>query len=113
MSNGHAKPIPTGETVELAQTLELAQPSYTVSFHRDGKHIGTFDFNQSPVTFTGDADASAKVFIDWVIQYFSGHVGDVLKDAAFATITAERDELQRKLTELESTGDKDVHFRNG
>ena len=82
MSNGHVKPTPTGETVELAQALQIAQPSYTVSFHRDGKHIGTFDFNQSPATFTGDADDSAKIFVQAVIDQFNLSVGDVVGDAA-------------------------------
>ena len=82
MNNGHAKPIKTGKTVNLGQALELAQPSYTVSFHRDGKHIGTFDFNQSPATFTGDVDDSAQIFVQAVIDQFNRTVGDVVGDAA-------------------------------
>lgn len=88
-------------TILEGEELKFPEPNYTMSFHFDGEIIGTFDFNQTPVTFTGDADLSAKVFINWVVEYFDRHVGPVLKDAALATITAERDELKRRLIELE------------
>lgn len=46
----------------------LLTPSYTIKFFNDSGEVGCFDFNKSPVTFTGDADAAAKVFIDLVVE---------------------------------------------
>lgn len=47
-------------------------PNNTVRFHTaDGTVVGTFDFNQVPATFTGDVDASAKIFVEAVINIFN------------------------------------------
>lgn len=49
--------------------LKDFQPQNRIAFYGDGdKLVGEFDFSRSPVTFTGDADASARVFIDAVIR---------------------------------------------
>jgi len=36
----------------------------------DGETVGVLDFGAVPVTFTGDADASAVAFFDAVANYF-------------------------------------------
>lgn len=43
-------------------------PNYTIKFLKDGDEVGCFDFSNAPITFTGDADTSAKVFIDSVCK---------------------------------------------
>jgi len=55
-------------------TIEFSaiEPANTVMFHdAKGQLIGTFDFSQSPATFTGDVDASAKLFVELVIATFN------------------------------------------
>jgi hypothetical protein len=37
-------------------------------FHNNVKIVGTLDFNGPQLIFTGDADESAKVFIDFVAE---------------------------------------------
>lgn len=49
-----------------SRTVGALSPTYTLVFSRDGKEVGRLDFNQSPATFTGDADESAKVFFETV-----------------------------------------------
>lgn len=45
-------------------------PSSTIQFTNDGKIIGTLDFNQAPMTFTGDADESARALFDALDGFF-------------------------------------------
>lgn len=53
-------------------TLMVHNPEaqYTLSFHKEGKQIGKLDFKGDALKFTGDAEESAKVFIDWIAQGF-------------------------------------------
>lgn len=48
--------------------------NYNMTFHRDGKQIGVLDFNGPEMTFSGDMDESAKVFFDWIAQWFKGRL---------------------------------------
>lgn len=61
--------MPTGQ-------LQIAKfkPNYTLTFHRDGKEIGKFDYNGPEMLFEGDAAESAKVFIDCVANAFHGRL---------------------------------------
>jgi hypothetical protein len=54
--------------------IRNTKPSYNIAFHRDGQTIGTLDFNGPAMVFTGDAEESAKVFIDWVATTFHGRL---------------------------------------
>lgn len=55
--------------------LHDSRPNYNITFQSsDGRHVGKFDFNGPELVFTGDADESAKVFIDWVAQAFHGRL---------------------------------------
>jgi hypothetical protein len=66
--------MPTGQ-------LQIAEfkPDYNISFHRvvDGRNgdvVGKLDFNGPELVFTGDADESAQVFIDWIANAFHGRL---------------------------------------
>jgi hypothetical protein len=61
--------MPTGQ-------LQVAnfKPNYNLTFHRDGKEVGKFDFNGPEMVFEGDAAESAKVFIDCVANAFHGRL---------------------------------------
>ena len=68
-------------TVPADQHLGIAntKPNYNISFHRvvdgfNGDVIGTLDFNGPELRFTGDAEESAKVFIDWIARAFKGRL---------------------------------------
>jgi len=61
--------MPTGQ-------LQVAnfKPNYNLTFHRDGKEVGKFDFNGPEMIFEGDVAESAKVFIDCVANAFHGRL---------------------------------------
>ena len=66
--------MPTGQ-LQIAEV----KPDYNISFHRvvDGRNgdvVGKLDFNGPELVFTGDADESAKVFVDWVARSFHGRL---------------------------------------
>jgi hypothetical protein len=48
--------------------------NYNISFHNNGQEIGKLDFNGPALVFTGDAEESAKVFIDWVARNFAARL---------------------------------------
>jgi len=52
------------------------KPDYNLSLHKDAKQIGKLDFNGPALVFTGDAEESAKVFIDWVAKCFERRLAD-------------------------------------
>ena len=56
-----------------------SKPNYNISFHNNGKEIGKLDFNGPALVFTGDAEESAKVFIDWVARSFHGRLEEERK----------------------------------
>jgi hypothetical protein len=61
--------VPTGQL----HSFEY-KPCYDIKFHRDGKTIGTLDFNGPALVFTGDAEEGAKVFMDWLAELFMGRL---------------------------------------
>ena len=67
---------PTGQ-FQLA-VLDL-KPDYNISFHNNGQEIGKLYFNGPEMVFTGDAEESAKVFIDWVARSFYGRLEEERK----------------------------------
>lgn len=59
------------------------KPNYTFMFSNTGnKEIGKLDFNGATMQFTGDADASAKIFLDLVMTYFEGRLEEERKTVA-------------------------------
>ena len=65
---------PTGQL-----TIGDMKPNYNISFHNNGKEVGKLDFNGSALVFTGEAEESAKVFIDWIARSFAGRLEDERK----------------------------------
>lgn len=55
------------------------KPDYNISFHNNGQEIGKLDFNGPKMVFTGDAEESAKVFIDWIAGSFHGRLEEERK----------------------------------
>ena len=55
------------------------KPNYNISFHNTGQEIGKLDFNGPKMVFTGDAEESAKVFVDWIARSFYGRLEEERK----------------------------------
>jgi hypothetical protein len=45
-------------------------PNYNMTFNNNGGEVGKLDFNGPEMVFTGNADESAKVFLDWIAEAF-------------------------------------------
>ena len=69
------------------------KPNYNMSFHNGDKQVGALDFNGPEMTFTGDADESAKVFFDFIAGWFKGRLEQERAD--------ERELLSARIKELE------------
>jgi hypothetical protein len=49
----------------------ITPPSHTITFwNHANKKVGTFNFSNSPATFEGDVDESAKSFTEAVLKHF-------------------------------------------
>ena len=57
-----------------ALSIGNIKPNYNMTFHRDGKQVGVLDFNGPEMTFTGDADESAKLFFDFIARSFKARL---------------------------------------
>ena len=60
------------------------KPNYNITFQNNGeggtgKEVGKLDFNGPSLVFTGDAEESAKLFIDWIARSFAGRLEDERK----------------------------------
>ena len=55
------------------------KPNYNIIFHNNGKEVGKLDFNGPALVFTGDAEESAKVFVDWIARSFAGRLEEARK----------------------------------
>jgi len=57
---------------EIEAKVGLEKPkNYAVSFYKDDEIIGTLDFNTGAMKFEGNADESAKVFIDQMAYHWA------------------------------------------
>ena len=66
------------------------KPNHNMTFHnQDGKQVGVLDFNGPEMTFTGDADESAKVFFDFIARSFKGRLEQERADERNRTWTQE------------------------
>jgi hypothetical protein len=65
---------PTGQLA-----IRDIKPNYNISFHNNGKEVGKLDFNGSALVFTGGAEESAKVFIEWIARRFAGRLEEERK----------------------------------
>ena len=61
-------------------SFTIPKQNYSISFHRAGdngfivEEVGRLDFNGPALVFEGNAEESAKVFIDWVAKSFEGRL---------------------------------------
>lgn len=51
-------------------TLTNAKPDYNMTFSNENGLVGKLDFNGPKMIFTGDAEESAMIFMDWVATSF-------------------------------------------
>jgi hypothetical protein len=54
-------------------------PSYMLHFHKEGKAVGSFDFNEGKMHFEGELTESGKIFVDWAIEAFKQRLEDAVK----------------------------------
>lgn len=54
--------------------LSFPKPNHTLTFQKDGVAVGALDFNGPVMEFTGQADESAKIFIDALQSMFSARL---------------------------------------
>ena len=60
------------QTLNTVQITNSAMKNHNIVFHGpSGQEIGRFDFNGDEVKFTGQADTSAAVFIEWARRTFA------------------------------------------
>lgn len=50
------------------------KPNHNITFHNGDKQMGALDFNGPEMTFTGDADESAKLFFDFIAKSFKARL---------------------------------------
>lgn len=68
MTDQYKYHVPAGQTFSIGTPT----PNHCVHFYNsDGKTVGALNFNGAELVFTGDADESAKIFIDCAAQWFS------------------------------------------
>lgn len=72
--------VPEGQHL----TIGKLKPNYNITFHRDGRYdiasrVGQLDFNGPEMVFEGDAEESAKVFINWIAHAFKGRLEEEYK----------------------------------
>ena len=60
-------------------TIKPLDPSYMLHFHKEGKEVGSFDFNEGKMHFEGDLTESGQIFVDWVIGVFKQRLEDAVK----------------------------------
>jgi hypothetical protein len=77
-------------------SIGTIKPNYNIAFHNNGQEVGKLDFNGPALVFTGDAEESAKVFIDWIARSFAGRLEEERKaerEACKAIVAQELDRL--------------------
>jgi hypothetical protein len=90
------------------------KPNYNMTFNRDGKQIGVLDFNGPEMTFTGDADESAKVFFDFIAGSFKARLEQERADEREACVKVAEDSDHVVLGRgyYDQLGDADATVRN-
>lgn len=89
----------TGDVSQIVE-VQFVKPDYSVTFYRnENQSVGKLDFNGSELVFTGEADASAKVFFHFVAESFSQRL-ESERMIGLAEVKAQRDELHSALKGL-------------
>lgn len=72
-ANELAKASGITNKIEYTGSIAITQskPNYNVTFTNGVKTIGRIDMNSDEMTFEGDADASAKKFMDFLAGCFA------------------------------------------
>lgn len=61
--------------LEPKLSVTAPKPNYLLSFNnKEGKHVGGFDFNGQKMVFTGEAEESAQIFVDWIATAFAARL---------------------------------------
>jgi hypothetical protein len=60
-------------------TIKPIDQSYMLHFHKEGKKVGSFDFNEGKMHFQGDVTESGQIFVDWVLNAFQKRIDDAVK----------------------------------
>jgi hypothetical protein len=81
---------------EKILSIGNTKPNYNIIFHNNGQEIGKLDFNGPAMVFTGDAEESAKVFVDWIARSFARRLEEERK--------AEREVCAKMVEELNEIG---------
>ena len=66
----------TSETVAAGYVIGDLKPNYNMVFHGETGECGRLDFNGPAMIFAGNAEESAKIFFDWIAQYFAQRLLD-------------------------------------
>jgi len=74
-------------TIHKYQISGSVVPNSYISFHnKDQKEVGRFDFNGPQMVFVGNADESARTFIDCTAQYFQYRLNQEWNEAIDAAV---------------------------
>lgn len=58
-----------------AATIEMFDPNnFEISFRVNDEEIGALDFNGPKMVFTGEAEQSAQIFVDWIAYVFANRL---------------------------------------
>ena len=61
-------------------SLRSPKPNYNIIFHNEnGEEVGVLDFNGPGLSFEGNAEESAIVFMTWVGKMFSKRLDEEYK----------------------------------
>ena len=56
-------------------TFKKPKENYSIRFHNsDNEEVGVMDFNGAGLSFEGNAEQGAIVFLDWVAKTFTGRL---------------------------------------
>ena len=66
-------------TSKVGLLVGNTHPNYMLHFHKEGKEVGSFDFNEGKMHFEGELSESGKVFVDWVLGAFKQRLDDAVK----------------------------------
>ena len=73
-------------------TLHTAPLNSSFVFHNSNKEVGRFSFKDGVMSFTGNADESALLFLDWIKKSYASE---------FLKLTDENYKLKRRVDDLE------------
>jgi hypothetical protein len=61
--------------VPASTKFKLPKPNASIAFYNaDNENVGSLDFNGPGLTFEGNAEMSAVVFIDWLAKKFTARM---------------------------------------